>query len=88
MTLEHELQNELQKLKAAVQHTELQNELRTLKAAVRHVALELAIWSTDVLEEDGFVGSYKDLAARLAALAKTLMDALERRPDEPDESID
>ena len=82
MTPEDELRNELQKLKAAVRHAELRNKLQTLKAAVRHVALELAIWSTDVLEEDGFVGSHKDLAARLAALAKTLMDALERPPED------
>ena len=61
---------------------DLRNELQTLKAAVRHTALELAIWSTNVLEDDGFVGSHKDLAARLAAMAKILMDALERPPED------
>jgi len=62
-----------------------EDEVRKLRAAVRQVAHDLALWSADVLED-----GKEDLAARLALLGKTLMDALNEhpRPDDPDPSFE
>ena len=56
------------------------DEVKALRLAVRNVAHELSIWSADVLAEGGFYGSHEDLAARLSAIAQTLMDALRPPP--------
>jgi hypothetical protein len=57
-------------------------------AAVRRVAHELDLWSAEILEDGAINYSHQDVAARLATMARELVYAIERRSDEPDESVD
>ena len=64
-----------------------EDEFQKLRTTVRQVAHELGVWSLSILDDDGFFAPHEELSARLAALGKTLMDALERHSD-PDKSVE